>query len=528
MSLANPTFAPNCTALLDSASALIPGLRPYLAQTYSAGSNVTISNTTTFSDLSEFCRFGAQYNTSANSQIQFEVWLPAVDSWNGRFAHAGNGGDLGSISYQEMAVPMTKYGFAMASTNTGHNGSVSDGTFAMNNVESQIDFGWRAVHLSTVFSKAIVNAYYGQNSSYNYWLGCSSGGKQGMREVQGFPEDFDGALTGAPAQWLSRQNGFNIYVGQLNMNETTPGEVVPTSFFTTWAQEVLAQCDEIDGVKDNVILNPRLCTPDTSTVVCGASTPSAYVNSSTCITEGQATTLAAVYKNWTSSVTGELLFPSYDPGSESGWAALLSGTPFGLSSDFFLYQVYNYTTLQPALVVKNETELERITAIGDETDPGQGNAVNPNLTPFFQRGGKLMAYHGSADMNIPSGSSTHYYERLQAYYNSSTDLSNYYRLFLVPGMGHCEGGNGADGFGRPQQQTNGRGESLVFDAEHDAILALMRWVENGTAPDQIISAKYVDNDKSQGVDFTRLLCPYPQEGKYVSGDLNNSTSYICE
>ncbi|KAF8714673.1 tannase family, partial [Rhizoctonia solani] len=409
---------------------------------------------------------------------------------------------------------------------------------------NQIDFGWRAVHLSTIFSKVIVNAYYGQNSSYNYWFGCSSGGKQGMREVQGFPGDFDGALTGArefpsvfkithcllvddaAAQWLSRQNGFNIHVGQLNMNETTPGEVVPTSFFPTWAQEVLAQCDEIDGVKDNVILNPRLCTPDTSTVVCGASNLSAYVNSSTCITEGQATTLAAVYKNWTSSATGELLFPSYDPGSESGWTALLSGTPFGLSCG--LTQVYNYTSLQPALVVKNETELERITAIGDETDPGQGNAVNPNLTPFFQRGGKLIAYHGSADMNIPSGSSTHYYERLQTYYNRSTDLRNYYRLFLVPGMGHCEGGNGADGFGRPQQQSNGQGQSLVFDAEHDAILALMRWVENGTAPNQIISAKYVDNDKSQGVEFTRLLCPYPQEGKYVSGDVNNSTSYVCE
>ncbi|KAG8754121.1 hypothetical protein FRC11_006852 [Ceratobasidium sp. 423] len=334
---------------------------------------------------------------------------------------AGNGGDLGSISYQEMSVPMTKYGFAMASTNTGHNGSIADGTFAMNNIESQASYRIASsFRLSTVFSKTIVNAYYGQNSSYNYWLGCSSGGKQGMREVQGFPEDFDGALTGAPAQWLSRQNGFNIYVGQLNMNETTLGEVVPTSFFPTWAQEVLAQCDEIDGVKDNVILNPHLCTPDLSTVVCGATNASAYVNPSTCITEGQATTLAAVYKNWTSSATGELLFPSYDPGSESGWTALLSGTPFGLS------------------FVKNETELERITAIGDETDPGQGNAVNPNLTPFFQKGGKLIAYHGLADANIPSGSSTHYYERVRAYYNDSSDLRNYYRLFLVPGMGHCE------------------------------------------------------------------------------------------
>lgn len=523
------SLATNCTALLDSTPTLIPGLRPYVAQTYATGSNFTEANSTV-PNLAEFCRFGAQYNTSSASQFQFEVWLPTAANWNGRFAHVGNGGDLGSISYSDMGVPLTKYGFAVASTNAGHNGTVDDGTFAMNNPESQFDFGYRAVHLSTVFSKMIVQEYYQQNSSYNYWFGCSSGGKQGMREVQGFPEDYDGALTGAPAQWLSRQNGFNIYVGQLNMNDSTPGEVVPTSFFTTWAQEVLAQCDEIDGIKDNIILNPRLCTPDASTVVCGSSNPSAYVNSSTCITEGQATTLEAVYKNWTSADTGELLFPSYDPGSETLWQALLSGEPFGLSSDFFLYQVYNYTTIQSALHA-NETELERITAIGDATDPGLGNAVNPNLTPFFQRGGKLLHYHGSADQNIPSGSSTHYFEKVRTYYNYSSDLSDNYRLFLIPGMSHCGMGNGADGFGRPGQTDDslgGSGQSAVFDSQHDAVLALMQWVENGTAPDSLIGASYVNGDRTKGVAFSRIFCPYPQEGKYVSGDVNNSTSYKCE
>ncbi|ELU36569.1 Tannase domain-containing protein [Rhizoctonia solani AG-1 IA] len=150
-----------------------------------------------------------------------------------------------------MGVPLTKYGFAVASTNAYLFARTSlDGTFAMNDPETQFDFGYCAVHLSTIFSKIIVGEYYQQNTSCNCWFGCSAGG---MRAVQGFPEDFDGALTGAreyptstyfracinvfvAAQFLSRQNGWDIHTGELNIDGYAPGETIPTSFFSSLGQ----------------------------------------------------------------------------------------------------------------------------------------------------------------------------------------------------------------------------------------------------------------------------------------------------
>ncbi|QRW22245.1 feruloyl esterase B [Rhizoctonia solani] len=173
----------DCTALFKDSQALIKGLKPYASEVHPA--NVTfvpvgdIAYPQPVPDLPEFCRFGAEYNTSTTSKFRFEVWLPDPELWNGRFAFIGNGGDAGGVNYADMAIPMTKYGFAVASTNTGHNGTSGDGTFAISNPESQIDFGHRAVHLSTVFAKTVAKSYYGKSSKYNYWIGCSSGGKQG-------------------------------------------------------------------------------------------------------------------------------------------------------------------------------------------------------------------------------------------------------------------------------------------------------------------------------------------------------------
>ncbi|KAG8735066.1 hypothetical protein FRC12_018234 [Ceratobasidium sp. 428] len=445
-----------------------------------------------------------------------------------------------------MGVALTKYGFAVAATNVGHNGTSNDGTYAISNPESQFDFGYRAVHLSTIFSKKITQEYYKKKPGYSYWLGCSSGGKQGLKEIQEFPEDYDGIAIGAPAQWWSRLTGYLMHVFNLNNNPVSPAETVPVTFFPVWAQEVLAQCDELDGVKDNIITDPHVCKPDTSTVVCGSANPSRFVNGSTCITGGQAKTISAVYQDWISPV-GKPIFPALLPGSEAGWGFALGETPFPVArgcivqldrrkntydlntADYFLYQVYNYTSVQPGLQV-NETELQRITRLAESTDPGRINAINPNLRPFFRRGGKLLEFHGLADPLIPPGGSTSYYNKVRAYMNNS-DLGKNYRLFLIPGMTHCGGGAGADGFGRPQQAEDylgGLGQSLVFDRKHDAILALMDWVEKEKAPDSIIGASYQNGNKTQGVAFTRLFCPYPQEAEYMDGNTNNATNYRCK
>ncbi|GAB1524761.1 hypothetical protein RhiTH_007916 [Rhizoctonia solani] len=371
----------DCAALFKNSQALIKGLEPYASEVHPAKVTfVPVGNIAypePVPDLPEFCRFGAEYNTSTTSKFRFEVWLPNSELWNGRFAFVGNGGDAGGVNYADMAIPLTKYGFAVASTNTGHNGTGGDGTFAISNPESQIDFGHRAVHLSTVFAKTVAKSYYGKSSKYNYWIGCSSGGKQGVKSAQMYPEDFDGVVAGAPAQWWPHLNGFTVHANLLNANATTPGAVIPPSFFATLNKEIVDQCDKLDGVADGIITNSQLVT------------------------------LKAIYTNWTSS-DGEFLFPTFEPGSEFGWPGTVNGIPFGPAPDFFSYQVLNKTSVQTLQI--NETELQRLTKIGDVTDPGQTNAINPNLGPFFKRGGKLMQYHEFADPLIPSGSSLWYYE----------------------------------------------------------------------------------------------------------------------
>lgn len=446
--------------------------------------------------------------------------------FSGRFAFIGNGGVAGGVNYPEMGVPLAKYGFAVASTDTGHNGTTRDGTFAISNRETQIDFGHRAVHLSTTFAKAVTKLYYGQKPKYNYWIGCSSGGRQGMKSAQMYPEDFDGVVAGAPAQWWSRFNGFNVHINLINANTTTPGAVIPISFFETLNQEVLAQCDELDGVSDGIITNPRLCKPDLSRVACGSTNGSAYVNSSNCLSESQMVTLKAIYTNWTST-SGELLSPTLEFGSEFDWGYIVTGTPYPPSADYFSYQILNRTSVSTLQV--NETELQRLTGIADTTDPGQINAVDPNLRPFFDRGGKLMHYHGFADPLIPAGSSLLYYEGVRSYFKN-TDLSDKYRLFMLPGVSHCFRGPGADAFGGAEQLSvsqGGIGQSLSFDADHDMILATMKWVEKGVTPKSLVGVKYVDGNRTLGVAFTRLFCPYPQEAIYRGGDTSQASSYSC-
>ncbi|QRW22252.1 feruloyl esterase B [Rhizoctonia solani] len=525
----------DCSSLLANSKSLIPGLQPYSAQYYSAGTTFSTPDAsprynTPVPNLSAFCRFGAEFNTSTDSKFRFEVWMPNADQWNGRFAFVGNGGYAGGVNYPDMGIPLSKYGFAVASTDTGHNGTSEDGSFTIGNPETQyckqIDFGYRAVHMSTEFSKKIVEQYYGKPASYNYWIGCSSGGKQGMKSIQKYPEDYDGVVAGAPAQWWTHLSGFLVHVNLLNSQNTTPGAIIPTSFFPALFEEVTSQCDEIDGVKDGIITNPRRCKPDLSNLACGASNPSAFVDANTCLSGQQMITLDAIRSNWTSS-EGAFLFTTVEPGSEFGWNSSVSGVPYQVGSDYFLYQVLNKTSKSTLSI--NETELQALLTMADETNPGDIDAMNPDLTQFFSRGGKLMQFHGFGDPLIPAGSSLVYYEKVRSFFNH-TDLSDSYNLFMVPGMAHCRDGPGANAFGASSQRDaslGGAGQSLKFDPEHDMILATIDWVENGRKPRSIVTTRWKESNMTNGPDYTRLLCPYPQEGIFKGGDDKNATSYVC-
>ncbi|KAI5478379.1 hypothetical protein MNV49_005128 [Pseudohyphozyma bogoriensis] len=507
-----------CSALWQTAPKLISNLTIYVAESYP--DNTTFSTPTATTDyntpvtnLSAFCRFGAYFNTSSNSRVQFEVWLP--EDWNGRFAMVGNGGDAGGINYPSLGAAMSGYQFATSSTDTGHNGTSGDGTFAINNPESQIDFGWRAVHLTAVYSKLIINAYYGSEASNNYWIGCSSGGKQGLKELQMFPDTFDGVIAGAAAQWWPHLNAQTYRVNALVNGVNLTGHLTPADYGAINAV-VLEQCDELDGLKDGIITNPDLCSPDLSSLSCSATA----ANASSCLNDDQIETMKTIWSDY-SSTTGEWLFPGFKVGAEGFTTELVSGTPYGPGPDYFNYQVLNNTAVTP-FNITNNVLFEGLIALADKTDPGQTNAINGYIEPFLSRG-KLITFVGLADYLIPTGSSLWYHSHVEE--SLGRDVSDAYRLFTVPGMGHCAGGTAAQYFG------NGRaGNKVASDPKQDMVLALIDWTENGNAPEYIVGSQAVNTTVgiSSGIAFQRKLCPYPQEGVYIGGDANSADSFECQ
>lgn len=506
--------AASCADLRNRAADLIPG---YPAQIYAAN---WYPNNSTFStpeaipeysqpvpNLPEFCRFGAYFNTTSKTRVQFEVWLP-INNWNNRFAFIGNGGDAGGVNYPNMGVPLAKYGLAVASTDTGHRGSGFDGTFAINNPETQIDFGHRAVHLSTIFAKNVVQAFYGKGAQKSYWLGCSSGGKQGLREITLYPEDYDGVLAGAPADWWSHLNAFVI---EYNLrNQVGIAGHIDSSTWLTIHDQILSQCDALDGLKDNIITNPAICKPDFTKMG---------------LSSQQAAVAASIYQNYTAP-DGTLLFPTYSPGAEYAGPGFVTGSSLSISTDYFKYQVLNLTEISNRTFTS--ADLLKLLPKADATNPGLITVDDYNITAFIKRGGKLITYVGLADPLIPAQSTIYHHEKVRQ--TLGMDPRDSFRLFTVPGLGHCGGGIAPSDFGAAYQDPSTLSlpaSPVPFDAKHNMILALINWTENGHAPDLVIGTKFNNDNQTQGIEFQRPLCPYPLMAKYNGGDANSANGFSC-
>ncbi|BGP44472.1 hypothetical protein JCM10450v2_000286 [Rhodotorula kratochvilovae] len=507
----------------------LENLEVYIAEDVPEGTNLTTKWATVaypdaVPDLPAFCRFGGFIHTSNVSKVQFEVWLPIVKEWSGRFAMVGNGGDAGGVNFPDMWGPIKNYGFAVASTDTGHHGISGNGTFALNNPESQIDFGYRAVHLTTVYSKEIIKAYYGKSAKKNYWFGCSSGGKQGLKEVQKYPEDYDGVLAGAAAQFWTRLSAHIWRVNSI-INPTTKPDYLTRADFNTIGAAVLEQCDELDGLKDGLITNPLVCQPDLGVLSCDV----AGANTTSCLSAGKIAKMNLLYNAWYSQTNNSFLFFNYLPGSEALPSFAVTGAPYTLAPDYFQYQVLNATEISN-FTVTDEIEFEQLIQTGLETNPGGVDAADPYIGDFLKKG-KVLSYVGLADTIIPPESSIWYHNQVQKALGYSEDFDDSYRLFAIPGMGHCRSGPGAWNFGGPGQRQSslgGQSTSSTFDREHDAILALIDWVEKGVAPEKIIGAKYVDDNKAKGVAFTRPHCVYPKQAVYKGGNPDEASSFICK
>jgi len=443
-------------------------------------------------------------------EIAFEVSLPA--KWNGRFYMIGNGGHAGEsledpsrTSQRDAALQV---GFAVGQTNTGHDSRKEPGaTFVLSNPQKAIDYAYRAVHLTAVTAKEIAKDYYAKPVSRAYWNSCSNGGRQGLIEAQRFPKDFDGIVANAP--WLD-QTGFTI--GAMWNQKALSDAPVPPAKLNLLAEKVMAKCDAVDGLKDGLIDDPRKCSFDPARDVPACSAGNDGMD---CLTAAQASTIAKIYGGPVSN--GKPFFPGFEPGSEaimpaffgggssSGWLNMIvSAQPDGKSADFGLAEnTMRYLVHKPPKPDYDYKtfDYDRDISMLDEWGR-QADAKNPDLSKFKKRGGKLLMTYGWADSILQPMMGVNYFE--QAVAKNGPDTTDFFRLFMVPGMAHCSGGIGPD--------------------RHDAVTAVINWVEKGKAPETMRASRVVDNK----VVRTRPLCPYPQVARYRgTGSTDEAASFNC-
>ena len=400
--------------------------------------------------LPAYCRVAAVLTPSSDSHIEMELWLPA-ETWNGKFQAVGGGGWAGSISTPAMASALRE-GYATASNDTGHQGG--NALFGIGHPEKVVDYAYRAVHEMTVWSKTLIEAFYGQKPRLSYWNGCSTGGRQGLMEAQRYPEDYDAIIAGAPANYHS-----HLHVGDLALNIPVMKDdalKVPAAKLDLLNKAVIAACDELDGVKDGLIENPEKCKYDPAALLCKGG------DQADCLTARQIETIKRAYAPIITK-SGEIVFPGKSYGSEYSWN--LSGSqpsPVSLGTMILTYQDANWDW--------KTFDLERDLKLADERT-GFINAIDPDLSAFKARGGKLLLYHGWDDMGIAPGNTVNYYTQVQSRLGAKE--YDWMRLFMVPGMGHCSGGRGPD-------QAN-------------FMSVMERWVEGGAAPDGITAHRVSGN-----------------------------------
>lgn len=322
-----------------------------------------------------------------------------------------------------------QYGFASMSTDTGHRSGFQDGSWAWQNLDAIENWGHKAMHGSVQAAKSIARAFYGSDGkradiSSSYYSGCSTGGRQGLKEAQEHPDDFDGILAGAPAWWSKRLHLFNLVAGVFNL---PVGAVhhIPSEMFPVIAAETLRQCDPQDGVRDNIISSPETCLLQLETLLCGPES-----DASRCLKAPQLETLHRLYNDWTEA-NSTFVFPHLLPGSEWEWAKLSgSDKPNSLGVDYVKY----FLNFGPDWDWQ-EGYSPSLLQVADAMDPGNATADNYDLSPFFKRGGKLLLYHGLSDPGIPPGSTLYFYNQVvQTLMPRGIDVSDHSRVFFVPGM----------------------------------------------------------------------------------------------
>jgi feruloyl esterase len=516
------------------------------------------------------------------SQIQFKVWLPS-ENWNERYLQVGCGGYCGSLDPSEQCYTGLAQNSAVAFDNSGHiSGGMMGGGDALwgyDNMGLREDFGYRSEHVTALVAKAIVAEFYGKEPTYSYYFGCSNGGRQALQEAQRWPEDFDGIVAGAPAAIQAPLNGeYQPWNGMANI-AADGSFILEQAQFQLLNEAALANCDSADGLEDGQITDPRRCDFDPGVLLCkagqaptaagsdalpslagdlpisgtapltmpelaggalpltqtegmtvtagvtdtaaaGLSPFAQEIATAVCLTETQ---IEAARKLYGGPVTaeGEALYPGRQAvGSELAWPGWMTGMASGIGSGYLKYLAFAESP-EPSFTVNDWVfDVEGFDSLREMGEVY--NATNPDLSAFAGRGGKLILYHGWADPAISPFGTLAYYQAVVDTVGDINETQEFARLFMVPGMFHCSGGNAPSSF--------------------DMLGPIQDWVEHGVSPEQIIATQYAGSGLSGGfadpteggasageVVRTRPLCPFPLEQTYDgSGNIDDAASFSCE
>ncbi len=482
-----------------------------------------------------FCRVQGTATPSQDSEIKFEVWLPpTAAAWTGRMKVNGTGGYAGATPYARLAQDIGD-GFITAGSNMGHDGGES-ATWTLGHPEKVKDWGLRAHYYVATAAKTLSQAFYDRPVAHSYFEGCSNGGRQAMMMAQNYPELFDGIVAGAPSMFYPDILFWLSYTGKVLTPVFGQPAAISVAKRNLITERVLQKCDAIDGLTDGQITNPRACSFDIDTM--GPSGDGS-------LTAAEVATVKAMYGGTRNEVTGEQRYSGAKFGSEANFDPNFADNGgYGVFIGHYVYSTNDWT-------LQNWRDKINFSSIYDHTkeliSPVTA-APSPDIRAFTSRGGKIIHYHGWNDSVVPPDGSIAYlhaltqFERLQHLPKHAFDqqveklspqvvaataqafgkrVQEYHRLFMLPAVSHCGGGTGPSsiGGGAPEPSATFR------NAEHHVVSAVIKWVEDGVAPEKIVATRFGTGGV---VVQQRPVCPYPAQAAYKgSGDINDADNFSC-